>query len=585
MKQNKKEIRFECKPNTGENATPLIRRTLEELRKSETESTRLHFRPGRYDFFTEGAASCDYPISNHDQQITRPVIFDLNNLHDVTIDGNGSQFVFHGHLLPFALVDSKRCKLKNFSIDSALPALVHQFRVVRSKDGEIVCEVFPPEPWEIRDGRLLFTGTDLQPNSFMICKPDGRLRYRTAFNFFNPASVNVAENGTLCFHGLKGNCCEGDYLILRSSAAQTCGILLWHADDAQLHNITLHYSDGMGLVAQMTENIELEGFRVARRSSNDPRRFTTRADATHFSGCRGRIVSRHGFYEGMGDDAINVHGTYLKVTAQLDEHTVMARYVHERAWGFDWGYAGDLVQFVDSSSMAPKGQSMVIASISADAKQRQFTIRFTEIVPENDDAVLENLTWTPEVEFSYNVVRNNRGRGALFTTPRRVLVENNTFDHVLGSGILLCGDAAKWFESGGCRDVIIRKNRFINALRAHLEFSEAVISICSAHPALGSDTYVHSGIDIYENVIETFDQPWLYAKSVRDLRFHNNEIWQNRDYPPFHPNHSHIRLEHVAEPEIFNNRYLNCCSTYPPTENFSMNNQLRKGQKKLLEKT
>lgn len=37
--------------------------------------------------------------------------------------------------------------------------------------------------------------------------------------------------------------------------------------------------------------------------------FTTQADATHFSGCKGKITSCNGLYEGMMDDAINVHGT------------------------------------------------------------------------------------------------------------------------------------------------------------------------------------------------------------------------------------------------------------------------------------
>ena len=44
---------------------------------------------------------------------------------------------------------------------------------------------------------------------------------------------------------------------------------------------------------------------------------STQADATHFSSCRGKIDSRNGLYEGMMDDAINVHGTYLKIKQRL----------------------------------------------------------------------------------------------------------------------------------------------------------------------------------------------------------------------------------------------------------------------------
>ena len=38
---------------------------------------------------------------------------------------------------------------------------------------------------------------------------------------------------------------------------------------------------------------------------------------------------------------------------------------------------------------------------------------------------IENLEWTPEVYFADNVIRNNRARGSLFSTPKKTVVENN----------------------------------------------------------------------------------------------------------------------------------------------------------------
>lgn len=67
----------------------------------------------------------------------------------------------------------------------------------------------------------------------------------------------------------------------------------------------------MALVAQnkfaMSVSMDLGSM-----SRGSDRYFTTQADATHFSGCRGVIVSCDGLYEHMADDAINVHGTYLR---------------------------------------------------------------------------------------------------------------------------------------------------------------------------------------------------------------------------------------------------------------------------------
>lgn len=109
----------------------------------------------------------------------------------------------------------------------------------------------------------------------------------------------------------------------------------------------------------------------------------------------------------------------------------------------------------------------------------EFAITFEDSidskVAEGVPCCMENLTWTPEVYFTGNTIRNNRARGSLFTTPRKVVVENNVYDHVSGSAILLSGDCSYCYESGACRDVLIRKNRFINVLSSLYMEADAVI--------------------------------------------------------------------------------------------------------------
>ena len=57
---------------------------------------------------------------------------------------------------------------------------------------------------------------------------------------------------------------------------------------------------------------------------------------------------------------------------------------------------------------------------------KQFRITFDKPV---DPAIseagtygIENLEWTPEVYFADNVIRNNRARGSLFSTPKKTVV-------------------------------------------------------------------------------------------------------------------------------------------------------------------
>ena len=183
---------------------------------------------------------------------------------------------------------------------------------------------------------------------------------------------------------------------------------------------------------------------------------------------------------------------------------------------------------------------------------KAFVITFEEKLSDEIQAEssigIENLSWTPEVVFSHNIVRNNRARGALFSSPLRTVCEDNLFDHTSGTAILLCGDCNGWYESGAVRDLLIRNNTFVNALTNMFQFTNAVISIYPEIPDLENQmSYFHGGkkdaIVIEKNHFITFDKPLLYAKSVDGLIFRKNKVTRNNDYPPFHWNQNEILLE------------------------------------------
>ena len=146
--------------------------------------------------------------------------------------------------------------------------------------------------------------------------------------------------------------------VFRVGSRPAPGLFLSHNVNTVLSQVKVHYAEGMGLLAQLCENIKLSRFGVCLKGVDDPRFFSTQADATHFSGCKGRIESVDGLYEGMMDDAINVHGTYLKVVRRIDDRTVVGRYMHGQSWGFEWGRPGDEVQVLRSRTMETLGEAV-----------------------------------------------------------------------------------------------------------------------------------------------------------------------------------------------------------------------------------
>ena len=562
---------FGLKANSSKNASPVLQKALAKIKAEykEGEKVILRFPEGRYEFHEKGAAVREYYISNHDQTNPKKVGIALEDMKNLTLDGQGSEFVFHGRMLPVSLLRSENCLLKNFSIDFENPHIA-QVKIVENDPQDGI--VFEPAPWVdyriAKDSIFEAYGEGWTMRHSWGIAFDGDTKHLV----YNTSDIGCPTKGAsevaprrIHPPGWKdARLVPGTVVAMRGWGRPTPGIFLSHDVNTTIENVKVHYAEGMGLLAQLCENITLEKFGVCLKGDADPRYFTTQADATHFSGCKGKIVSCNGLYEGMMDDAINVHGTYLKVVKRVDDRTLVGRYMHGQSWGFEWGCPGDEVQFIRSNTMELVGKQNKIISIRPYDKEqtegaREFLITFQEpvdqVINEQSGFGIENLTWTPEVLFSGNVIRNNRARGSLFSTPRKTIVENNLFDHTSGAAILLCGDCNGWFETGACRHVIIRKNRFVNALTNLFQFTNAVISIYPEIPDLkGQQQYFHGGpeggIVIEDNEFETFDAPILYAKSVDGLVFRNNTIKLNTEYKPFHPNRNRFWLERVTNVTI-----------------------------------
>ena len=562
---------FGLKANSSKNASPVLQKALAKIKAEykEGEKVILRFPEGRYEFHEKGAAVREYYISNHDQTNPKKVGIALEDMKNLTLDGQGSEFVFHGRMLPVSLLRSENCLLKNFSIDFENPHIA-QVKIVENDPQDGI--VFEPAPWVdyriAKDSIFEAYGEGWTMRHSWGIAFDGDTKHLV----YNTSDIGCPTKGAsevaprrIHAPGWKdARLVPGTVVAMRGWGRPTPGIFLSHDVNTTIENVKVHYAEGMGLLAQLCENITLEKFGVCLKGDADPRYFTTQADATHFSGCKGKIVSCNGLYEGMMDDAINVHGTYLKVVKRVDDRTLVGRYMHGQSWGFEWGCPRDEVQFIRSNTMELVGKQNKIISIRPYDKEqtegaREFLITFQEpvdqVINEQSGFGIENLTWTPEVLFSGNVIRNNRARGSLFSTPRKTIVENNLFDHTSGAAILLCGDCNGWFETGACRHVIIRKNRFVNALTNLFQFTNAVISIYPEIPDLkGQQQYFHGGpeggIVIEDNEFETFDAPILYAKSVDGLVFRNNTIKLNTEYKPFHPNRNRFWLERVTNVTI-----------------------------------
>lgn len=522
---------------------PALVKMLDALKRANQsgQAVKVNLGSGDYHIWDTHLPTHEIFISNHDHADQRAVAFWLDGLKDVTIQGVNTKLLFHGRLIPFVLSNCEDVTVCGVSVDYLRPALT-QITIKEVSDDVVRAEVLEESKWRVDKDRLVLEceGFDVVPNSCMPFSADGHMKWNRADVSFNPSKVARADDGSLLLYEWS----EREYLkpqevyVLRSYARPTPGVVISDSKRVTLRDVSIHYAEGMGCLAQNSDDLALDHFSV-KLPDGSPRRFTTQADATHFSGCRGYIRSTDGIYENMADDAINVHGTYLRVDSILDARHLRASFAHGQTFGIGWYRENDEVALIDRNTLKPLFTSKV--ADYREVSKKEAIVVLERPLPENIIAglvplAIENLSAYPTVDFGYNVVRNNRARGSLFSTRQKVLCHHNLFDHTHGSAILLCGDANGWYESGPCEHVVISDNHFVNALTAMYQFTHAVISIDPEIRQKENGFSYHKRVVIKDNTFTTFPSPLYYAESVEELIIKNNRVISTNDYLPIFEN-------------------------------------------------
>ncbi|MGL5317344.1 MAG: alpha-1,3-galactosidase B, partial [Bacteroidales bacterium] len=315
---------FGVKPNSTENCSPLVTKALEQIKAKATNGDKITiiFDKGSYHFYPEGSAQKEYYVSNHDQDNPKSVGLAIEGFNNLTVDGKGADFLFHGRMLPVSVVGDSTITLKNFSVDFPDPHIAQiQIKSNNPETGEVVYEIAPWVNYRIEKNNLVVYGEGWSHTpSWGIAfeEKTKHMVYNTSDIGLGVSKVEEIAPRTIRSRSWKNSrLIPGTVIAMRSYQRPTPGVFVTHSKDVVLQNINIHYAEGMGLLAQMSENLTLDKFNVCLRGNKDPRYFTTQADATHFSACKGYIRSVNGLYENMMDDAINVHGTYLNIKRKI----------------------------------------------------------------------------------------------------------------------------------------------------------------------------------------------------------------------------------------------------------------------------
>ena len=304
-------------------------------------------------------------------------------------------------------------------------------------------------------------------------------------------------------------------------------IHLANSRDIRIQDVTIYDAGGMGVIAERTENVYLNRLTV---TSTEDRLAATRADATHFIGCKGTIRLENCLFEHMLDDGINVHGAYVKVVEYLGGNEFLCEISHFQQWGLIFAEAGDKLALLSRETVLPFFETTVTRTKVLN--ERRFVVTVTDMPERLPDGPLsiENLTWYPDVVMRKNIIRENRARSALITTKGKVLIEDNFFSSQM-HGILIEGDNNKWYESGGVEDVTITGNVFENiGFQGGEAYPLLASPLLTAAQRMGEGQY-HRNINFVNNTLKSFNGHMVLARSVKGLTIAGNKIVFSTNYP------------------------------------------------------
>lgn len=440
----------------------------------------------------------------------------LKDLSDVILDFGGATLLLKDDTIqPFVLDGCKNVTIKNVIIEYER-SLMNEMDIVDIKDGEIWCKQTEKQkkhfPIKVENGCLIplsngkeYVNELKEPKFFnsydkntQECKKMHLVRIGTdlphiprekfPFDYF----VFVAEQ-------------RGEYIVLKGDVPKnmisdvTCAISHTNRDvsscfiirskDICLENFRILNGAGMGILGMYSENITLDGVKYCFDELSHGIA-TNAADAVHLISCFGQVKIINSVFEGMKDDALNIHGNYYTVLSTEGNviHTRLNTDIQANPGVnayFKMFDKGDKIAIYNGGTTLNKGTLTVEkAEILGDFTTDLYVSGDLSDLEAGD--TIENLSiqadlWVKNCRFG------KAGTNLRLQTRGKILFE----DCECSLLIALTGDKNYWFEGSPVTDLTIRNCRFVGR-RAYI-YAMPEFTVRDESP------YYHSGIKIINN--------------------------------------------------------------------------------------
>lgn len=517
-----------------ENISATIAKAVMQLK--ENGGGTLVFEKGEYHFKKIGTTSRFFGVTNNNS-CNKDIAFFIENAENITIDANGSLFVFHDLVSPFIVTGSKNISIKNLTVDCAVHPVVSMKVAQSDENGFKLIIDKGVSPWYIDEKSLVFKrlwgdfsgrekvfdihATDEFKVQFMVtgecserhdnlpvshvcvdamyCDDGVYMKYRAdnrhMFAFKNGSEVTTILDGRR----------DLDVIVLDNS------------ENIKISDITVRCGIGMGIIAQFCKNIEVERFCTDMKG--DGIKATLTADALHFVNCSGYLNVHDCTITDVMDDVINVHGIYT-VLDKIDDGAVYAKLMHYEQFYFMPYKPGDTITFINPDTLKIHSEFKVKSAVfeGLDGNYIKLEGDFTGHDLPETGMLIENPARMPDLHLYNNCFKtfpHMRISGG-----GKMLIENNTLENA-GAALVVLDLAKYWYESGRVNHLEFCKNKMDGCNNL---MGESFITVGVDGFAREETPKVHKEIKIYENEFKNLKHRAIVISGTKDAVIYKNDF-------------------------------------------------------------
>lgn len=425
---------------------------------------------------------------------------EIENISNLTIKGNNSVIIsefdpkygFEKYSGVFSFRNSKNIKIEGLIFDTSKPinsvckviSIDHQNYSIEVE----VCEncvldgnqtIFATNSID-EDGSFDYRMSSYKQMDYEVIA-EKRVRIYCTENY--KESLQKINVGTkLCLrYGI------GGYNVLPNAM-----LTFYNCDDTSLYDITIHSSPGYALVVfPRCNNFTIDGYRVFC-PENSGRVMASNVDGIHVLGLHGKLIMRNCYFNGLGDDALNIHSTAGYIT-EKSENCISLQYKRfSIPLSKDWCRKGDKIAVYDSDFLRK-------ATLTVD-KYEDSKVFYSVCEGEVEaGCFVANTAFYAQTEVENCEVRNTRARAFVFQT-ENISVKNCRFFGLSCAAILMAPDVKVWHEMGPVKNVRIENCLFEKcSILSRLSQKSAIVVRAAHDEATVYPTGVHENISICNN--------------------------------------------------------------------------------------